>query len=133
LNKCCVEDGCGKGGGLDLYWDDLIKEEILSYGLHHIDTLIWDGDHHASWRGTFVYEESCAQDRHVMWELLGRIKPRSHAPWLMLGDFNEAMCGFEHFSSRRHAERQMIDFTEVLGHCDLQDLGFCRPTLVVQQ
>lgn len=39
----------GKGGGLGLFWDESIKIDILSYGLHHIDTLIWDGDHPAGW------------------------------------------------------------------------------------
>jgi hypothetical protein len=38
-----------------LYWDESIKITILSYVLHYIDTLVWDGDHHTSWRGTFVY------------------------------------------------------------------------------
>jgi hypothetical protein len=43
LNKCFVVDGQGKGGDLALYWDDSIKINILSYGMHHMDTLIWDG------------------------------------------------------------------------------------------
>jgi hypothetical protein len=123
-NKCFVIDGHGKGGGLALYWCDSIKIDILSYGLHHIDTLIWDGDHHAGWRGTFVYGEPRTQNRHVMWELLRRIKPRSQAPWMMIGDFNEAMWVFEQFSSRRRPEQHMLDFREVLSHCDLHDVGF---------
>jgi hypothetical protein len=55
LNKSFVLDGVGKGGGLLLFWDDSIKIDILLYGLHHIDTLIWDGENHAVLRGTFVY------------------------------------------------------------------------------
>ena len=94
-------DGVGKGGGLALYWDETIKIDILSYGLHHIGTLIWDGEHHAGWRGTFVYGEPRAQDKHFMWDLLRRIKPRSATPWMMIGDFNEAMLSFKHFSNRR--------------------------------
>jgi hypothetical protein len=80
LNNCFIVDGQGKGGGLALYWNDLIKVDILSYGMHHIDTLIWDGNHHAAWRGTFIYGEPKAQDRHIMWELQRRIKPHSQAP-----------------------------------------------------
>jgi hypothetical protein len=101
FNKCFVVYGEGKGGGLALFWDESIKVEIFSYGLHHIDTLIWDGVHHAAWRGTFVYGEPHTQDRCKMWELLKRIKPCSYAPWMMIGDFNEAMWSFEHQSSRR--------------------------------
>jgi endonuclease/exonuclease/phosphatase (EEP) superfamily protein YafD len=36
-----------------------------------------------------------------MWDLLKRIKPVSKAPWLLIGDFNEVMWSFEHFSARR--------------------------------
>jgi hypothetical protein len=72
LNNHFNVDGHGKGGGLALYWVDSIKVEVLSYGLHHIDTLIWDGSHQAGWRGTFIYGEPNSQNRHVMWELLRR-------------------------------------------------------------
>lgn len=101
-----------------------MEVEILSYSLHHIDTLIKGFDDSASWRGTFVYGEPKTQDRHLMWELLCRIKNRSLAPWLMVGDFNETMWSFEQFSSKRRPERQMLDFREVLSHCDVYDLGF---------
>jgi hypothetical protein len=57
LNNCFLVNGRGKGGGLALYWDNSIKLNIVSYGMHHIDTLIWDGDHDAAWHGTFVYGE----------------------------------------------------------------------------
>jgi hypothetical protein len=124
LKNVFVVDGQGKGGGLGLFWDESIKLSVLSYGLHHIDTLIWDGDHHASWRATFVYGEPRTQDRHVMWELLKWIKPVSQAPWMLIGDFNEAMWAFEHFSTRRRPEKQMLDFHEVLSHCEVHDIGF---------
>jgi hypothetical protein len=113
MNHCFVVDGHGKGGGLALYWDNSIKLSIVSYSMHHIDTLIWDEDHHASWRGTFVYGEPKVQDRHNMWKLLERLKNCSYAPWLVIGDFNEVMWKFEHLSSRRRPARQMLDFCEV--------------------
>jgi endonuclease/exonuclease/phosphatase (EEP) superfamily protein YafD len=92
-----VVDGHGKGGGLALYWEDSIKITILSYGMHHIDTLIWHGEHHAAWGGTFVYGEARTHERHRMWELIRRIKPCPKAPWMMIGDFNEVAWSFEHF------------------------------------
>jgi hypothetical protein len=42
----------------------------------------------------------------------------------MLGDFNEVLWDFDHFSVRRRLTRQMLDFWEVLSYCDLHDLGF---------
>jgi hypothetical protein len=39
-----------------------------------------------------------------MWELLQRIKLKVSDPWVVLGDFNEAMWQFEHFSNTRRGE-----------------------------
>jgi hypothetical protein len=124
LNKVFVVDGHGKGGGLVLFWDDSLKISILSYILHYIDTLIWDADHHAHWRGTFVYGEPHMHERSKMWELLRRLKPVSRAPWMLIGDFNEALWSFKHFSTRRRLDKQMQEFQEVLDHCDVHNLGF---------
>lgn len=121
-----VVNGIGKGGGLALFWDENINVEILSYSQRHIDTIIRGLDDLPSWRCTFVYGEPRVQDRHLMWELIRSIKNWCGAPWMMMGDFNEAMWSFEHFSARRRAKRQMLDFHEILSHCDLHDLGFIR-------
>lgn len=43
---------------------------------------------------------------------------------MVIGDFNEAMWQHEHFSQHPRPERQMMDYREVLSHCDLHDLGF---------
>jgi hypothetical protein len=43
---------------------------------------------------------------------------------MMMGDFNEAMWQEEHFSVTARSERLMMDFREVLSHCDLHDVGF---------
>jgi hypothetical protein len=107
-----------------LFWDESIKLTVLSYGLHYIDTLIWNGDHHASWRGTFVYGEPRTHDMHLMWEVLRRLKPISTAPWLLIGDFNEVVWSFEQISARRQPEHQMAEFREVLAQCDVFDIGF---------
>jgi hypothetical protein len=48
-----------KGKGRPWFVLDGLKNiNILSYGVHQINALIWNGDHHASRRGTFVYAES---------------------------------------------------------------------------
>jgi hypothetical protein len=48
----------------------------------------------------------------------------SEAPWMLTGDFNEAMWSFEQFSSRRRPKRQMSDFRDVLADCEVFDLRF---------
>jgi hypothetical protein len=59
-----------------------------------------------------------------MWDLLKRIKPLHNLPWLMMGDFNEAIWQSEHFSETRRSEKQMLDFREALSYCDVHDIGF---------
>jgi hypothetical protein len=59
-----------------------------------------------------------------MWDLLKRIKPLHNLPWLMMGDFNDAMWQSEHFLETRRSEKQMLDFREALSYCDMHDIGF---------
>jgi hypothetical protein len=123
FKSCFVVDGVGKGGGLGLYWDESIKVDILSYGLHHIDCFIWSSDLHTRWRTTFVYGEPWAQDRHLIWELLHWLDGMYQSSWMVLGDFNEVQWDFEHLPARHRPDRQMAEFCEILAHCDLHDLG----------
>jgi hypothetical protein len=41
-----------------------------------------------------------------------------------MGDFNEAMWQFEHFSNWKRGERQIEAFREALQACTLHDIGF---------
>jgi hypothetical protein len=98
---CFVVDGVVKGGGLGLFWDESIKVDILSYGLHHIDCLIWRSELHIRWQTLFIYGEPRTQDRHLIWELLHHLDGVYQGSWLMMGDFNEVLWDFEHFFARR--------------------------------
>jgi hypothetical protein len=124
FKHCFVVDGVGKGSGLGLFSDESIKVDIWSYGLHHIDCLIWCSELHMRWRTTFVYGEPRTQDRHLMWEFLHRLNAVYQGPWLMMGDLNEVLWEFEHFSTRCRPDKQMMDFCEILTLRDLHDLGF---------
>uniref|UniRef100_A0ACD5ZPF3 Uncharacterized protein n=1 Tax=Avena sativa TaxID=4498 RepID=A0ACD5ZPF3_AVESA len=124
MRNCFHVKGEGSGGGIALYSLDGIEVEVLSFSKRHIDAYISGGPYESKWRGTFVYGEPKASDRHFMWDKLRVIKQHSTEPWLMIGDFNEAMWQEEHFSNSRRSERLMLDFREVLSHCDLHDIGF---------
>jgi hypothetical protein len=124
MQGCYSVKGDGKGGGISLYWEEGITLEILSFSLRHIDAHISGGPYERKWRGTFVYGEPKVSERHNMWTLLRRLKPRSLEPWMIMGDFNEAMWHEEHFSCSKRSERLMMDFQEVLSHCDVFLVGF---------
>jgi hypothetical protein len=59
-----------------------------------------------------------------MWNLMRKLKMQSGLPWCVLGDFNEAMWSFEHFSASKQPESQMLAFRDVLETCELVNLGF---------
>jgi hypothetical protein len=59
-----------------------------------------------------------------MWNMLRQLKSNSDLPWLVLGDFNEALWQEEHFSNTPRSAGQMDAFREVLFDCNLTDLGF---------
>jgi endonuclease/exonuclease/phosphatase family metal-dependent hydrolase len=113
----------GKGGGLVLFWSEEVNVSLISFSLHHIDVRITEKNGNM-WRCTCVYGEPKAQDRVEMWKLLRRIKLDVKEPWVMIGDFNEAMWQHEHLSESKRNESLMENFRNVLSHCNLHDLGF---------
>ena len=74
MQNCFHVKGKGSGGGIALYSVDGIKVEILSFSKRHIDAHISGGPYDVKWRGTFVYGEPRACDRHLMWDKLRVIK-----------------------------------------------------------
>jgi hypothetical protein len=59
-----------------------------------------------------------------MWDHLKALKASSSLPWVVIGDFNEALWHYEHFSARQCPEPQMAAFRDCLQICELKDIGF---------
>jgi hypothetical protein len=59
-----------------------------------------------------------------MWDHLKALKASSSLPWVVIGDFNEALWQYEHFSARQRPEPQMAAFRDCLQICELKDIGF---------
>jgi hypothetical protein len=106
-----------------------IKE--IGKGPRYIYVLIREDPNGQQWRGTFVYGDPKALERHHMWTTLRKIKPFSSDPWLMLGDFNKTMWQNEHFSETKRSERRMEAFRSTLAFCNLFDLGFLGPAWTI--
>ena len=88
----------GLSGGLALYWDESLQVTVLDACARYIDVQIVDAANDKSWRTTFVYGEPRVQNRHRTWSALSDLRAVSVEPWLVCGDFNEAMWQHEHFS-----------------------------------
>jgi hypothetical protein len=81
-----------------------MKVDLINYGPHHIDVIVLD-QVGIKWRSTFVYGEPRLSDRPKFWKLIKRIKSQSSEPWLMCGDFNEALFQSEHASPQGEETR----------------------------
>uniref|UniRef100_K3Z045 CCHC-type domain-containing protein n=1 Tax=Setaria italica TaxID=4555 RepID=K3Z045_SETIT len=69
-----IRDLCSRG-----LVDQNIIVNLLSIEDHYIDASIRDDPNSDPWRATFIYGEPRVEDRQY--------------PWVVIGDFNEAMCG----------------------------------------
>jgi exonuclease III len=109
---------------LALFWHESVDVSLIEKHQRYIDVHVKENAEAVRMRITFVYGEPRTDQRHVMWELMRHLHGRSSEPWLAIGDFNEAMWGFEHFSACPRPERQMAAFRDALADCGLTDLGF---------
>ena len=106
LKGCLAIDSRGKRGGLALFWDENTQVNLLSINDRYIDVSICDCPNGAPWRATFVYGEPRVEDWHKLWEIMERLKTRSWEPWVVIGDFNEAMWQYEHFSKSKRGKNK---------------------------
>ena len=81
----------GLSGGLVLYWDEKLQVTVLDSCARYIDVRIVDVASGKNWRTTFVYGEPRVENRHHMWSSHSQLRAISSEPWLVCGDFNEAM------------------------------------------
>lgn len=96
-----------------------------------IDVMVRTEPNVNQWRQTGVYDEPRVENRQSMWNKLQGLIAVTDLPWLVIGDFNESMWGFEHFSITRtffhhtpRPEQQMVAFRDALMFYELVDLGF---------
>lgn len=104
----------GLSGGLALFWHESVQVDVKAMDERYIDAYVSAAAGVPPWRLTCVYGKPRTEDRHYMWSLLRDLHHQADMPWAVIGDFIEAMWGFEHFSETPRSASQMIDFRDVL-------------------
>ncbi|KAL9689564.1 hypothetical protein QQ045_009951 [Rhodiola kirilowii] len=104
-----------------LLWRDEVDLSICSYSDHHIDAIIEGED---SFRVTIFYGHPETHRRGESWELIRTLNRLMKKPWLIFGDFNEVLFGWEVKGRSIKGEWQMKFFRDVLQDCNLSDIGF---------
>ncbi|MBA0671620.1 hypothetical protein Goklo_025395 [Gossypium klotzschianum] len=97
---------------------------VCSYSKRHIYVIVEDIERGVKWRLTGFYGSPYVQDRYDSWEILKRLSTGVEMPWLVCGDFNEIMYGFEKRGGLPRNERRMKSFRKTLEDCQLYDVGF---------
>jgi endonuclease/exonuclease/phosphatase family metal-dependent hydrolase len=114
----------GQSGGLALFWHESVLMDVKEKNPRFIDAHVRFSPSDPLIHVTFVYGEPRVEDRHHMWTLLSTLRASSPLPWVLIGDFNEALWQYEHFSTRPRSEGQMAAFRDCVQRCGLHDLGF---------
>ena len=83
-----------------------------------------------TWLITPIYASSRINERKILWSNLMQVAKMHKLPWLLLGDFNEVLCGEDKLGGRQINLSQALDFKECLDNCNLLDLGFSRPKFI---
>ncbi|CAH9113540.1 unnamed protein product [Cuscuta epithymum] len=115
-------DSGGVGGGLALFWKTKNSAKLLSYSKNHVDIEV-NISGTSPWRFTGFYGFPERNRRHLSWDLLRSLRPKSSLPWLVAGDFNEIASPHEKRGLHSHPNSLMDNFNKALEDCFLFDLG----------
>jgi hypothetical protein len=116
----------GLSGGLALFWLQPFSVDLKGFNAHCMNVVVSSADL-APWHVSFVYGEPRREKRHEFWSLLRRLHNQRKGPWLVCGDFNEALTQDEHAGLVPRTATQMELFRSCLDDCGLMDLGFSGP------
>ncbi|KAH1056048.1 hypothetical protein J1N35_034113 [Gossypium stocksii] len=117
-------DPDGTRGGLSLAWKAEVNITLQRYSKRYIDVVVDDSDGRGNWKFTGFYGSPYVLDRNASWDELRSLYTGENFPWLVCGDFNEILYGFEKKGGIPRDERRMELFRNVLADCDLADVGY---------
>jgi hypothetical protein len=84
-------DAEGQSGGLALFWHESVLMDVKEKNPRFIDAHVHFSPSDPLIHVTFVYGKPRVEDRHHMWTLLSTLRASSPLPWVLIGNFNEAL------------------------------------------
>ena len=118
----------GYVGGLWLLWKkDEVDVFVLSSTEQEIHATIQVCNSDSTWIISSVYASPRFMERKILWSNLSEVAKVHNLSWLLLGDFNETLCGNDKLGGRQVNLNRAIEFKDCLDSCNFIDLGFSRP------
>ncbi|CAL2238143.1 unnamed protein product [Prunus armeniaca] len=116
-----IVDPIGFSGGVWLLWNDnSISLHVVAHSSQTITALVtMDAKR---WLLIVVYASPCSNVRTSLWKYFDGLTTVCNLPWLLLGDFNDIVCGDEKLGGNLDVGGQ--HFIEWLDRNHLIDLGF---------
>lgn len=105
-------------------WNDNTNLKVLSSLKNHIDSEIWGIGDTYHWRFTGFYDNPVMAEHIYSWNLLRSLASSSFLLWVVGGDFNELLSVGEKEGGPIRPINQTFEFREMVGDCNLKDLGF---------
>ena len=80
-----------------------------------------------TWLISCIYASPHLAERKIFWANLSQVALLHNLPWLLLGDFNEILCGNDKLRGRQINLNGALNFKSCLDDCNFLDLGFSGP------
>ena len=118
----------GYAGGLWLLWKrEEVDIVVLSATEQEIHATVQVHNSNLTWLISPIYASPHLAERKILWSNLSKVAQLHKLPWLLLGDFNEVLCGEDKFGGRKVNLNRALEFKDCLDDCNLLDLGFSGP------
>ena len=118
----------GYAGGLWVLWKKEDAEVILLDSTEQeIHATVKVCSSNLTWLISTIYASPRLVERKMLWSNLSEVANLHTLPWLLLGDFNEVLCGEEKFRGRQVNLNRALEFKDCIDACNVIDLGFAGP------
>ncbi|XP_050254456.1 uncharacterized protein LOC126700356 [Quercus robur] len=128
FDGCITTDTIGYVGGLWILWKkEDVKVLLLLAAEQEIHASIKVSSSNFTWLISTIYASPRLAKGRILWNNLKTVAHLHNLPWLMLGDFNEVLCGDDKFGGNTVNINKALEFKDCLDKCNMLDLGFVGP------
>lgn len=119
----CDGDGRQRRSGLAMFWRDIVRLELQTCSLNHMDFIITGADN-AQWRLTGIYRHLEEENKHETWNMLWRLGVSNTRPWLCFGDFNGILSHSEMRGGAPKQQAEIDGFRDAVSYCQLEEVYY---------
>nr|XP_023880427.1 uncharacterized protein LOC111992798 [Quercus suber] len=133
LDGAIFANPIGLSGGLWVLWDsNQVEISELSSTEQEIHVVV-STTANAPWLLFAVYASPRFAERRLLWDNLAMVVGLHSMPWVIAGDFNEALMGDDKFGGNSVNTSRALRFQDCLDSCKMIDIGFAAAVLHMEK